>query len=602
MTKFKGMGAIPHGNGTAFRVWAPNAGEVSVIGEFNDWKPGVRRMAAEPNGYFYANIAAARSGMEYRYHLVTPAGEFSRIDPYAREVTNSTGNGIIHDLRFDWRGRALKPIPKEKLVIYEMHIGTFNQSGVKSRREVNAEKDEQADFDAARHRLAYLSKLGVNAVEIMPVTEFAGGRSWGYNPAHIFAVESQYGGPKAFKKFVKAAHEQSIAVILDVVYNHLGPADLSIWQFDGWQENDRGGIYFYNDDRADTPWGSTRPDYGRPEVRGYIRDNVMMWLQEYHVDGLRFDSTLYMRRIDGAGGRDLPEGWTLLQWLNSEIGGRGLRALTIAEDLQSAPELTKPVQEGGAGFGAQWDARFVHPVRQAVIEGDDARRSMSAISDALTFNYNGDPFQRVIYSESHDEDANGKARVPQEISDDNPDGWFAQKRSTVAAALVLTAPGIPMLFQGQEFLQDKYFDDQIPLEWANTKDHGGILNLYRDLIELRINKTNVAAGLAGRNIRVSHINEDMKVIAFHRWEKGGKRDDVIVVANFANAARENYVVGVPFEGVWKLRFSSDDRRYGIGTEDESSGDLTAVPGEKHGFSFSAAIDIAPYTVKIYSQD
>jgi 1,4-alpha-glucan branching enzyme len=227
---------------------------------------------------------------------------------------------------------------------------------------------------------------------------------------------------------------------------------------------------------------------------------------------------------------------------------------------------------------------------------------MADVSDSLTFSYNGDPFQRVNYSESHDEVSNGKARVPQEISRDDPDGWFAQKRSTLAAAIVLTAPGIPMLFQGQEFLQDKHFDDKIPLEWENTKDHGGILNLYRDLIELRVDKTGRTAGLSGRNIRISHINEDMKVIAFHRWEKGGRRDDVMVVANFANAARENYVVGLPAEGKWNLRFDSDDRRYDTGRKQPLTDYICAEPGEMHGFPFQAALAIAPYTVQIYSQD
>ncbi len=162
-------------------------------------------------------------------------------------------------------------------------------------------------------------KNGVNAIQIMPVAQFAGERSWGYNPAHIFSVEIAYGGPLAFKKFVKRAHQQGIAVILDVVYNHLGPSDLDLWQFDGWSENNRGGIYFYNDGRAHTPWGDTRPDYGRGEVRQYICDNVFMWLEEYHVDGLRFDGTVYIRTPHGPGSDDLPEGWSLLQWINSQI-------------------------------------------------------------------------------------------------------------------------------------------------------------------------------------------------------------------------------------------------------------------------------------------
>ncbi len=127
--------------------------------------------------------------------------------------------------------------------------------------------------------------------------EFAGDRSWGYNPAHPFAIESTYGGPAGFQRFVKAAHQKGIAVLVDVVYNHFGPSDLSLWQFDGWSENGMGGIYFYQDWRANTPWGDTRPDYGRREVRQYIRDNALMWLEDYRCDGLRFDATAYIRNV-----------------------------------------------------------------------------------------------------------------------------------------------------------------------------------------------------------------------------------------------------------------------------------------------------------------
>ena len=201
----------------------------------------------------------------------------------------------------------------------------------------------------------------------------------------------------AFKRFVKRAHQQGIAVILDVVYNHLGPSDLDMWQFDGWSENKRGGIYFYNDDRAHTPWGDTRPAYGHGEVRQYLRDNVFMWLEEYHVDGLRFDGTVYIRTVHGSSDQDLPEGWSLLPWLNGQITQHFRGRITIAEDLQNNPWLTKDIGAGGAGFGAQWDANFVHPIRQAVITPEDAQRSLLAIRDALCYRYNDDAFARVIH-------------------------------------------------------------------------------------------------------------------------------------------------------------------------------------------------------------
>ena len=135
----------------------------------------------------------------------------------------------------------------------------------------------------------------MSAIQVMPPFEFAGDISWGYNPAHLFAIESGYGGPDAFKRFIRDAHEHGIAVIVDIVLNHLGPSDLDLWRFDGWAEGDGGGIYVYNDERGETPWGRTRPDYGRGEVRTFLRDSAMTWLEEFRCDGLRFDATVFMR-------------------------------------------------------------------------------------------------------------------------------------------------------------------------------------------------------------------------------------------------------------------------------------------------------------------
>lgn len=146
------------------------------------------------------------------------------------------------------------------------HIGTFNVK----------EEGQPGTLDSAIEKLPYLNNLGINAVEVMPVMEFSGDFSWGYNPSNPFAVESIYGGPDAFKRFVKAAHEHGIAIIVDVVYNHFAPSDLDLWQFHGWSENEKGEIYFYNDHRSSTPWGDTRPNYGRGEVRQYLRDHALM--------------------------------------------------------------------------------------------------------------------------------------------------------------------------------------------------------------------------------------------------------------------------------------------------------------------------------------
>jgi 1,4-alpha-glucan branching enzyme len=589
-----GMGAIPHEKGVAFRVWAPHAAAVSVIGTFNDWDKARNPMTREcDNGYWYADVPEAKIGSEYRYHLQTPGGALSRIDPYAREVTNSVGNAVVHDPHFDWEEQYF-PSPKwNEMVIYELHVGTFNDE--------DPEHKAPAKFESIVRRFDHLKKLGVNCLQIMPVAEFAGDRSWGYNPAHIFAVESAYGGPKAFKEFIKAAHKNGFAVILDVVYNHFGPSDLDLWRFDGWSENDGGGIYFYQDWRRNTPWGDTRPDYGRPEVRQFIRDNALMWLEDYHIDGLRMDMTLYIRSVRADGEPNLAEGWSLLQWINGEIRGKHPNTLTIAEDLQHNDWVTKGVGEGGAGFGSQWDDHFVHPLREAVVVPNDEQRSMSAVARAIEHRYNGDAFQRVIYSESHDEVANGKARVPHEIDPNDSEGWFAQKRSTLAAALVFTSPGIPMLFQGQELLEGEWFRDTVPLDWDKRDEFRGIVRLYRDLIHLRLNRSGVTRGLCGQHCQVFRVDEEKKVIGFRRWMEGGPKDETVIVANFSCKPLENLPIGFSSKGAWKLQLNSDWKGYSSAFGGYPSADAKAEPGECDGLPCRAHINIGPYSVLVFSQ-
>lgn len=584
------MGAIILEKGVAFRVWAPHAESVSVTGTFNDFDENAHPLGSEGNGYWYGEAENARAGDQYRFVLKNGGETLSRIDPYAREVTNSVGNGVIYEDGFDWGDDNFVMPPWNELVIYELHIGTF------------ARRDDgtPGTFDDAIKRLRYLKAIGVNAVEVMPIAEFAGDLSWGYNPAHIFSVETAYGGPDGFKRLVKAAHALGIAVILDVVYNHFGPSDLDLWRFDGWSENDKGGIYFYNDWRSATPWGDTRPDYGRGEVRRFIHDNAMMWLGEFRADGLRYDMTLYIRSVSGNGGDDLHEGWTLTQWINRDIADRFPGKISIAEDLRSNEAITAPESEGGANFGTQWDDGFVHPVRAAVIAADDAHRSMESVRQALVHRFGSDAFRRVVYTESHDEVANGKARVTSEIDAGDPEGWYALKRSTLGAGLVLTSAGIPMLFQGQTILEDGWFQDTDPLDWSNARKFAGVTRLYRDLIRLRLNADGVSRGLTGQHVEVHHVNDQDKVIAYLRHKEGGPDDHVLVVANFSAVGREDYRVGVPVAGRWVARFNSDWSGYREDLGDFPVFDVVAEEGECDGLPATAVVAVAAYSLSIYT--
>ncbi|MBK9726409.1 MAG: alpha amylase C-terminal domain-containing protein [Actinomycetales bacterium] len=583
------MGALPYDGGVAFRLWAPHADEVWVTGDFIEWATPGSPLASEGNGNWYAAVPEARAGQEYKFVIRNGDRTLPRVDPYARQVTNSVGNGVIYDHgAFDWQGDDYHLPGHHELVIYELHIGSF----------YTRSEDEVGTLELAMSKFDHLVRLGVNVIQVMPVAEFAGDYSWGYNPAHVFAVESAYGGPDAFKTFVREAHKKGLGVVLDVVYNHFGPSDLDLWQFDGWSENDKGGIYFYNDDRSSTPWGDTRPDYGREEVRRFIHDNAMMWLHDYHVDGLRFDMTPYIRSVD-ASGMDLPEGWDLMRWINLSVREQFPGRITIAEDMHQDPMVSQ-AGVGGAAFHAQWDSAFVHPVREAVIAEQDEWRSMASIAEAVTTCYNDDAFQRVIYTESHDEVANGQARVPYEIDEGDATGWYAQKRSTLGAALALTSPGIPMLFQGQEFLQGGWFRDDVPLHWEQDSEFRGVVRLYRDLIRLRRNLDGTTRGLTGHHVNVFHADEESNVFAFHRWADGGPDDDTVVVVNLSANPYEHYRIGMPHQGRWGLRLNSDSRAYSQDFGDAAAYDLDAWDEDADGLEAHVSLSIAPYTVLVYS--
>lgn len=230
-----GMGTILYAGGVAFRVWAPFATSVFATGSFNEWSSTAHPFAREGDGYWSVEVLGAKIGDEYQFVIQRSDQVLWRKNPYASEVVNSSGNAIIHDPEFDWTGEDFVMPPWNELVIYEMHVGSFNDSNA----------DGPGTFDEIVPKLDYLRDLGINAIEIMPVLEFPMSFSWGYNPSNPFAVESSLGGPQELQRFVKAAHAHGIAVIMDVVYNHFGPGDLDLWCFDGWRdENHNGGIYF----------------------------------------------------------------------------------------------------------------------------------------------------------------------------------------------------------------------------------------------------------------------------------------------------------------------------------------------------------------------
>ncbi|ARN55966.1 alpha-amylase family glycosyl hydrolase [Sedimentisphaera salicampi] len=585
-----GVGAILYPGGTTFRVWAPNADTVNVAGDFNYWNSSATPLYSESGGWWSADVNGADEADEYRYVI---DGDLWKSDPRAFDVVSSVGNSIITDNQYDWD--EFTPPAWNDMIIYEMHLGTF----------YDAPGGEPGTCYSAAMKLDHLVSLGVNAVQLMPVCEFPGSYSLGYNPVNLFAPESAYGTPEQLKFFIDQCHKRGIAVLIDLVYNHLGPSDLdeSIWKFDGYSAyEDTGGIYFYENDNRYTPWGDTRLNYSVGEVRSFIRDNVMYWLNEYNMDGLRMDGTAYIRER-GIMQPEIPEGWSLMQWINDEIDSAHPEKISIAEDMRDNEWITKSTGAGGAGFDSQWDAGFHHKIKGAVTQSDDPNRNMYDVRDAITNLYNGSDTQRVIYSESHDEAgaSSGKSRLPSAIHWDNPESYWAKKRSTLAAGIVFTSPGIPMLFMGQEFLETGAWHDNTPLDWTRKNTFSGINMLYEHLISLRRNLGRNTLGLKASNVNVFHVNNSAKVIAYHRWWNGGAGDDVIILANFSGTGYTNYGIGMPREGRWRVRFNSDWQGYDPEFGNWNSNDTYAYFGSKDGLPFHADVGIGPYSLVVLSQ-
>ncbi len=291
-----------------------------------------------------------------------------------------------------------------------------------------------------------------------------------------------------------------------------------------------------------------------------------------------------------------------MAWLNDEIRTRQPWKITIAEDLQGDPWMVTPTAEGGAGFNAQWDPLFVYDVRPALAAHDDADRDVGAVAAAILGEGRGAPWTRVIYTESHDDVANGSVRVPESISPGDADSWWATKRAVLGSALVLTSPGIPMLFQGQELLEDSFFDDTVPLDWDKVTSNNGILRLHRDLIALRRARNGETRGLGGPNTRILRADNDAKVLVMHRWRDGGPHDDTVVVANFADRTIDDLRIGLPAPGRWNVRLNLDSAVYAPEFGSHEVNDLHADGGPLDGCDQSGPVAVGPYSVVVLSRE
>jgi 1,4-alpha-glucan branching enzyme len=608
------LGATLHTDGTTtFRVWAPFVDTVAVKISGGAVVPLTKEPGhTDPTDTTWTGtVPGTKAGDKYRYAIGLGGVTREFNDPRAQQLTGFdlpngfglAGNddkpqSVIVDPNFNMP--AFTEPTFNTMVIYELHIGTFNHT-----------------FTGAVQKLGYLKDLGINAVEVLPITQnplfsdhTPSDHDWGYDPVQLFAVKSKYGTPQQFKEFVKDCHQRQIAVIVDVVYNHLVGNNL-LEKFGGFTNSEiPGGIFLYGGDRANTGFGP-RPDYGRPQVRQYINDNALLLLRDYGVDGLRFDDTIDIRTFNAGSGRTANnEGAQLLRKINLSYRNTDPKQpgkITIAEDLQSSGEVTQHSGMAGLEFNSQWDDTMVNVMRDVMTRVNDSDRNLGAVKGALEKKMASDVFTRVVCTENHDQVGHppGQNRLPTLIDTNNHESIFAKKRSTLAAAIMLTSPGIPMIFQGQEMLDPRDFGFKTPtnVDFSRAADakFKGIVQMYHDLIALRRNLAGKTGGLTGQNLNVFHLDDGNKTLAYHRWENGGAGDDVVVVANFSNVPLPNLNIGFPRGGQWFVRFNSGAKVYDTSFENGDSFDTTANPGGKNGLNFNANVGVGPYSVVILSQ-
>jgi 1,4-alpha-glucan branching enzyme len=611
--------------GVDFRVWSPNAVSVAVAGDFNGWSTTADVLTVNAATKIWSGtVAAARPGDAYKYVITTGDGaELWRKDPRAREVMSMDDGslaGVVYDTgAFVWEDGGFEPEFPNKIVMYEMHVGTFYDP--------RPEDGEPATFYDAVQRLDYLQALGVNMIALMPVSEFNGRHSWGYNPIALFAIEQAYGGPDGLKHFVNEAHKRGMAVQVDVVHNHYGdlaaPGASDLENFDG------GEPYFYNaEDDATRPgisrtkWGP-RPRYVDANVQEFIKDNVRMYLDEYKIWALRWDSPRNITGYDSNPGADvgdpdtdIPEAITMMEEINAEIRDRNVRYYSVAEDADSA-----------GGYSGHWEISFHNVLFPRLLPLTGNGTLPEPFEGRLTYptldTREGDnigyrlevkqqPGFRVIFSENHDKcgDLNSEtdgARLAQDFDPADPTSYAARKKSMLASAVTLSSAGTPMLFQGQEQLADGFFDAYVRLDWLRAGNFPGMVRFHRDMIRLRRNLDGASDALTYTSFpnvddltgvtSVNLVNEEEGWMSYVRTtgEAGGA---VVVAVNFSEVER---TVGVDFPeaGDWNVLLNSDARIYGddFGDTGPAMGSAITTFGENNYQSFQ----VAPWSVVVFGK-
>ena len=626
------MGGTLVPGGATFRVWAPAARAVFVVGDFNNWTRDDNALLVQhPDGRWTGFFPNAADGMKYKFFVIGEGSQGHKRDPYARELTNKwpSPDCVLRAANsYPWQDWTWRTPPFNELIVYQLHVGTFFGPNRQTR---------PAKFLDVLDRIEYLADLGVNAIEPLPVVEYSTPRSLGYNGTDLFSPEMDYDvGPleidhylprvnrllqqkgkaavtkavlsvpiNQLKVLIDICHAYGLAVIFDVVYNHASSdlrdeqQDETIFFFDRQRRgDDNRSLYFTDQDHTGPVFA-----FWKEEVRQFLIDNAAFFVDEYHVDGFRYDQVTVVVQ------QNVSDGWRFCQNLTRSVRALDASAINVAEYWGPEPAVVRPVFEGGADFDANWHDGLRRSIRSVIAQaagGRDAALDWQPVVDQLRAPGFRNAWRAVQYLESHDEVYRDRApRIAALAGGGDGRSWYARSRSRVALGLLMIAPGIPMIFMGQEFLEDKrWADDPVHhpgtlIFWDGLATDKTMIDFHRftrDLLWLGRHQP----ALSGESVATVLMDNIARVLVVHRWVEGLGRD-LIAVFSLNESTMHGYRVPFPRGGEWFEIFNSDMYDHWVNPIVAGNGGRIDANGPGlNGLSASASVVVPANSFLVFS--
>jgi len=596
-----------HGQeGVVFAVWAPNARQVSLIGDFNNWDTDAHPMYSSDSGIWTLFVADLPEYSVYKYHIITQDNQgLDKSDPYgfAMEERPRTGSVVVDLNRYQWEdedwlaGREQTQRLDRPLSIYEVHLGSWKKASDPEWGQRYLTYREFADT-----LIPYVVEMGYTHIELLPIAEHPFDGSWGYQVIGFFAPTSRFGTPHDFMYFIDQCHQHGIGVLLDWVPAHFPKDGAGLNWFDGTH------LYAHADPlQGEHPdWGTMIFNYGRNEVRSFLISNAVFWLDKYHVDGLRVDavaSMLYLdySRSDGEwvpnqfGGRENLDAISFLRKTNEVVHGEFPGVLTIAEESTSWPMVSKPTYLGGLGFSLKWNMGWMHDTLD-YMQKDPVYRKFH--HNLLTFGMLYAFHENFILPLSHDEVVHGKGSMVNKMPGDD---WqkFANLRTYYG--FMWTYAGKKLLFMGNEFGQREEWNHDTSLSWESLEGpmHAGLKRYVRDLnLVYQDEPALYEQDFAWDGFQWIDANDAENSVLTYIRRAENPEDFLVVLCNFTPVVREGYTIGVPTGGSYRELINSDKEIYWGSGVSLGEQPIDARKQPAHNLPFSLQLTLPPLATMI----